>query len=269
MPQQLQPAGQWKEGLALKPHIVEIKQPPNHDLYFTPLRFSVPERHNYTVHRPGVLFADLDLSEPQDPMPHVLWLTSPGRYQAIWFLSRTMDYEEWAVLNKRMTLHQNADQGGWMGSKVLRVPETWNYKRTIDGCTPKGILVHATDSDPYSPKELDYWLPELRRLPSTLSPAQVEDMPSVLDAASWWRVLSEQRWLLPPGAFAELTVPEDQWRTTPLKDRSVKIWQMALTLRDAGISAGDAFHLIHGAVWNKYRDRPHALWISILKAYSS
>ena len=229
-------------------------QPHSHDLFFTPLRFSGLERKNENVIRPGVLFADLDAAPwPYSIEPSVLWETSPGMFQGVWYLDRQFDdYDEWADLNRRLTYHLKADKGGWMGSKLLRVPESVNWKRKAFG----RLMRHTNGV--YKVEWLQETLPILER--ATVSkgegphptPPSVEVSDSLL-AANWGQLGLRTRSML----------------CAQPRDRSLHIVRTIRQLKNEGIPDFTVFALIWGRPWNKWRtDRwlPEQLWSEILQA---
>src|SRR5690606_19108141 len=71
-------------------------QPPDTDLYFTPLSFRGKKRRNEEAVAPmRVLYADLDPVHPSSLAikPSAAWETSPGSYQAVWYLSKGVSRE--------------------------------------------------------------------------------------------------------------------------------------------------------------------------------
>jgi hypothetical protein len=67
---------------------------------------------------------------PKDwPQPTAIVESSPGRHHYYWRLTRAIDPEEAAELNKRLCYGIGGDRGKWGLGTVLRAPETLNYKR--------------------------------------------------------------------------------------------------------------------------------------------
>jgi RepB DNA-primase N-terminal domain len=63
------------------------------------------------------------------PQPTAVVESSPGRHHYYWRLTRTIDPEEAAQLNKRLCYGMGGDRGKWGLGTVLRAPGTLNYKR--------------------------------------------------------------------------------------------------------------------------------------------
>lgn len=67
---------------------------------------------------------------PKDwPQPTAVVESSPGRHHYYWRLTRAIDPEEAAQLNKRLCYGMGGDKGKWGLGTVLRAPGTLNYKR--------------------------------------------------------------------------------------------------------------------------------------------
>src|SRR5436190_3654258 len=120
--------GQWHE-VALGPGD-EIKIPnKSKTVYFCPNRFSEPRRKKEFVLPSSWFYADLDETDPRtlDMLPPTMaWETSPGRYQAMWYLYDNkypmVEGEKHRKINKRLNYYVDADKNGWSSSKALRVP---------------------------------------------------------------------------------------------------------------------------------------------------
>jgi hypothetical protein len=67
---------------------------------------------------------------PKDwPQPTAVVESSPGRHHFYWRLTRPIDPDEAAQLNKRLCYGMGGDKGKWGLGTVLRAPGTLNYKR--------------------------------------------------------------------------------------------------------------------------------------------
>src|SRR5215204_4284200 len=77
------------------------------------------------------LWVDGDGSQvPRDwPQPTAVVESSPGRHHFYWRLTRPIDPEYAAQLNKRLCYGMGGDKGKWGLGTVLRAPGTLNYKR--------------------------------------------------------------------------------------------------------------------------------------------
>lgn len=229
-------------------------QPHQHDLFFSPLRFSNLKRANDRVELPGILFADLD-DAPTDYKwePTILWETSPGNRQAVWFLNRKIeDYDEWANLNKRMTYATRADRGGWMGSKVLRVPGSVNWKRRDFGRVLwyRPHLVHSVEA-------LEVELPGVS-VGDTLEVGDHPAIPKEDEAKAYIR----SRW-------DDITLQaRSMLMKSRVRDRSLHIVRTVYALMNCGMSPEDCFVMVWWRPWNKWRHRqtPDVLWRECIRA---
>lgn len=229
-------------------------QPHEHDLFFTPLRFTHPKRTNENVHAPGVLFADLDPVDPAGlfPKPSIAWKTSKWNYQAVWFLSKPMtNLAKWAELNRRLTYHTGADRGGWHGSKLLRVPTSVNWKRRDFG----DVLWH--EAIDFEPEWMDKYLKPLSERSQLGEEGPHPRLPNGPESASiirnFWPLLS----LRTRSMLMEQTV----------QDRSLHIVRTAYRLAEDDMQSSVAFRMIWNRPWNKWKDNPDRLWTEVLRCY--
>jgi RepB DNA-primase from phage plasmid len=77
---------------------------------------------------------------PKDwPQPTAVVESSPGREHYYWRLTRPIDPEEAAQLNKRLCYGMGGDKGKWGLGTVLRAPGTRNYKRERPALVAGGV----------------------------------------------------------------------------------------------------------------------------------
>lgn len=228
------------------------------DQYFSALTFFEQRRSNDTTVGPGLLFADLDAVDPHDLAikPSAAWETSPGSYQAVWWLTASIgEYGEWADLNRRMTYHVGADRGGWMGSKLLRVPGSYNFKRATPGGVPKGNLLWHTNNQ-FDARDLEKALDPLKNRQenssSTEHPALLEPREREwLVRALWPQIGLRGRYML-----SKALVP----------DRSLHIVQTINELNNGRLTPENVFQLIWVQPWCKWRpDKPETLWAEVCR----
>ena len=224
------------------------------DQYFSALTFSEPRRSNDTVVAPGLLFADLDSVDPHllQIKPSAAWETSPQSYQAVWWLKAAiMEYGVWADLNRRMTYHVGADHGGWMGSKLLRVPGSYNFKRESSAGVPRGSLLWCTN-DQYDARDLDKALSPSEKRQEKSSSSQA--LPALMSA-------KEREWLVRTkwpqiGLRGRYMLSRVQ-----VQDRSLHIIQTIHELNNGKLNPEEVFQLIWVQPWCKWRpDKPEVLW---------
>lgn len=112
------------------------------DLYFCPLPFNQPKRSKDSVTGSRFLWSDIDDGDYSKSEPSVLWESSPGRFQGLWLLPKTVPPDEAASMSKQMAYYLGADRGGWDLTQVLRIPGTVNLKYPD---RPMVKLVHFND----------------------------------------------------------------------------------------------------------------------------
>jgi hypothetical protein len=105
-------------------------------------------------------YVDGDGAKPtaDTPRPTAVVISSPGREQYWWRLSRPVGPEEGEELNRRLAYAMAADPSGWDLTQLLRVPGTRNRKYPH---APVVELAHVS-GDSYDPAELAASLPEAR-----------------------------------------------------------------------------------------------------------
>ena len=127
-------SGKWKDEIFDSPEkaMIWLK---NHresgDLYFCTTTLSSPRRLKKNVQPSCYLWADLDEIDPRTLgklKPTIAWMSSPGRYQALWKLDNVYDPDRIERVNKALAYKIGADQGSWILTKVLRIPGTRNHK---------------------------------------------------------------------------------------------------------------------------------------------
>src|SRR5919112_1383428 len=104
-------------------------------------------------------YVDADGAKPTAnmPQPTAVVISSPGREQYWWRLSRPVEPEEAEDLNRRLAYAMAADLSGWDLTQLLRVPGTRNHKYPD---APVVELAHLF-ADSYDPAVLAASLPEV------------------------------------------------------------------------------------------------------------
>lgn len=110
--------------------ILDAHSPERFDIYFCPNAFSEPRRHTEFALCSRHAHCDIDNADPSgyDPVPNILWETSPGRFQGIWIWLGTAEGRIAEQYSKNIVYKQGGDKGGWSITKMLRVPGTLNHK---------------------------------------------------------------------------------------------------------------------------------------------
>lgn len=232
------------------------------DLYFTPCVFTGTKRHNDKALDSRWLYADLDEVDPRtlpDTIrPTIAIQTSPGRFQALWFINRALTPQQHAKVNQRLTYAIGADKGGWHASKVLRVPGTINYK--YRGRPKVRLMWFHSQAVPLK-NVLNFIKNEtdVDHVPADISTAPPE-LPNTTAA----HLRRRYRKRLGRRARKLLLVKS----VTKGEDRSSRIWELENLCLDAGLSPEETLILVQATVWNKYkgqRREVRMLWTEIQK----
>lgn len=248
----------WETGSWGDHRVTGLRVPTLEDLYFCPNTFTGSHRRQEAANPGRWLYADLDEVEPDSLglRPTAAWETSPGRYQALWLLSSRLKPSTLAALNQRLTYWSKADKGGWGLTKVLRVPGSYSNKH--DRRFKVELLWDTGPS--YAPSDL------LAKVKSVETPqTRVGKLPElVLPKADAKRLYARHRQKLSLEARKLLKATE-----TSGADRSEVLWKLERLLIECGIPANQAFVMVKGTVWNKYkgqRREDRQLWTEIQRA---
>lgn len=260
------------------------------DVFFTPLSLRSEDSRRVdsaVVFPTWLLYADLDGMSPLDVadmssyvQPSLLWETSPGNCQGVWFLGVEYDgtggietVDEFRRVNRALTYGIGADKGGWSPSKLLRVPGSLNFKRTRyepgGVTTPRGrVISDLTLGSPVHGRtflrQLDQWSVNID--PSNFSDADVGKTPTLMSYEEWKKWTNELM-----GESGNGRVPLRVWSWWGMEfvpDRSAHIFRILRALKAEGkLGPGAAFHLIWFRPWNKFLNRPEALWRQVCKVW--
>lgn len=215
------------------------------DRYFCPLVFSEPKRKKEFALPTNLLWADLDPVHPDACRirPSIAWESSPGRYQALWFLSKEIPADQAAQLSKRIAYADGADRGGWDVTQVLRIPGTRNHKYES---TPEVKLLWAK-RQAYSPNEIRAAYPKVNGESKTS-----ESTESKLDL---WSVsvppeeVASAITSLPIGIRRKLSA------STSGADRSLELQKLARDILKFGVEPATALRVLQQSTWNKFAGR--------------
>lgn len=211
--------------------------------YFCPIVFSKPSRQKDYALPTNVLWADLDPVHPDQCRlkPSIAWESSPGRYQALWFLTSDVKPEDAAAMSKRIAYADGGDHSGWDLTQVLRIPGTRNYKYEA---APEGKLLWAKRSA-YSVSEI------LAAYPPVNGDAQhigevVDNWPTVPEAVIQTAIQS-----LSLGLRNKLFN-----KSTEGADRSKHFQMLSRDLIKSGVLPEVTAHIMQRSNWNKFAGRP-------------
>lgn len=207
------------------------------DLYYSVARFAQRGRKIENVLPTGWLWADLDEVHPTAGaklgfLPTVAVESSPGRYQALWRLTRPLVPRVLEKLNRALSYALDADRGGWDLTQVLRLPGTRNFKY------PEAPVVRVM------------WIKsELTYDPGKVWEAVREyAAPAMVGAGALGKnggtksIGGKARALLGTG-------PENVVEG----ERSARLWELECLLAEAGLGEEEIFGLVRVTPWNKWR----------------
>lgn len=228
------------------------------NVWFSVHLFQSPEFRRKVLASPvQALWIDYDSANPEliKPRPSICWRTSDGKHQAVWLLSEPTEPYRAEAVNKGLTYLNKGDKGGWHLGKVLRFPESLNYKYS-----PPQVGQILWDEDTvFDLVDLEALTKEVPQPVNELTPTKMpECLPALSDVfKKHGSSISTRAWEL--------------LNHTPAKDEdwSEKLWQLERLLLETGIPVEDVFVIICDSPWNKYaRDgRPiEHLWAEIVKA---
>lgn len=250
----------WEEGRGFKyPEeldaiVSRIKHSSEYDLYWCPFVFNTPQRiKEYVTSDLKFLWADLDEVDPRKlagVKPTIAWASSDESYQGLWLLDNTHAPEKVESINKRLTYMLGADKSGWDVTQLLRVPGTKNYKYEP---VQEGKLLWV---DKYAIYNLD-------KLETLTEDTDVEDDLSDLS-------IEELIELYPvPKRIKEfLLMPESEVK---VGERSDRLWEIEVSLLEAGMSVLDVVKVVDKCPWNKFKDRRdgiNQIYKEVIKAES-
>lgn len=220
--------------------------PPHSDHYFCPVVFSHPKRKKEYALPTNLLWSDLDAVHPNSCRlrPSVAWESSPGRYQALWFLDRDIEPDEAAQLSKRIAYGDGADKGGWDLTQVLRIPGSINYKYPQ---RPPVSLLWASKQIKYTREEIWAAYPELNP-PTHQSQSTLTSWPDLSEEEINSVIAS-----LPTGIRVKL------FSSTEGADRSKELQKLARDLLRFKIGSDQVLSILRRSTWNKFKGRSDEL----------
>lgn len=233
------PKRKWHEtpGIPIDGELPDLNIPDRSDVYFCPVVFSKPRRKGKYALSTNVLWSDLDAAHPDDcrVRPSIAWESSPGRFQALWFLTEEITGPQAAALSKRIAYADGADKSGWDLTQVLRLPGTRNFKYPA---APEVKLLWAKRSA-YSPREIK------KAYPSVNGEAPVE--------LGEWPVVDDNRVQV---AIAGLSVGlKSRIKRDRVMDRSQEMQKLARDLLKAKVHRDVVVHILQRVPYNKFAGR--------------
>ncbi len=230
----------WSSGAATDPELERFSRH-DWDQYFSPNLYRSPSRKLSEVRSTRLGWCDVDHADPFAfaPAPSVVWQTSPGRTQALWFWHTYHSPKRAAAYSKALTYRHGGDRGGSAPNKLLRLPGSFNHKP--DYSKP---FISLLRFDPTPIKERPAQLTEAQRRPAgALTTATVN--PDAHDRRS---VLKKYRSKL--DVSTRHLIAHNQ---VIASDRSRRIFAMVAGLYQAGATMDE----IASVVWSSpyFRDK--------------
>ncbi len=232
------------------------------NIYFCPHLFKENRRQkDASTDKIKVLWIDKDVGPVTEivPKPTICWESSENKYQAIWILDEEVEATKAEAINKYLTYKSKGDKGGWHLGKVIRLPESINYKYQPN---QTGKLLWS-DGPTYLAEELE----PLQNVSEEMIIHDVKQsltsIPSNLPKAE--EIYKQFGKQIPPVVWNLLNSTPSQG-----EDWSENLWKLEKVLIESGLPLEAVYVLVEGSPWNKYkRDKrpPEHLWADVTKAY--
>jgi hypothetical protein len=154
----------------------------DYNLYFGVNPFSQDRRLKEWALPTSLGWCDMDASNPDAyrPRPHLLWETSPDRFQALWLWDTKYDVENAERFSHALADRHGGDVG-WSVTKMLRIPGSINHKPHYDE-----PFVRMVSQDWKRTAKRPKLVPEKRRLRSVTSQS-LEMNPNAHKRLDVWR----------------------------------------------------------------------------------
>ncbi len=219
------------------------------DQYFSPNVYVRPSRKLADVHMTNLGWCDVDEADPFAfvPAPSVVWRTSPGRTQALWFWDRLHTPPQASAYSKALAYRHGGDKGGSAANKLLRLPGSFNHK---PGYGKPFIPLVRFDPLPIAAR------PRLLADQDRIYGAETAVLDMNPDAHDRLAVLKKYRSKLDPST--RHLIRHDR---VLAPDRSSRIFAMVAGLHEAGASTDEIASVIWDSPYfcTKYGDDRNAL----------
>lgn len=238
----------WKNGAATQPDLERFGRH-DWDQYFSPNLYRSPSRKLGEVCSTQLGWCDVDDADPYAfvPSPSIVWKTSPGRTQSLWFWDAYHSPKRAAAYSKALTYRHGGDKGGSAPNKLLRLPGSFNHKPGYD--------------KPFIP--LLWFDPQLiKDRPSILAETQAwqasEFNPAIMNPDAHDRRSVLKKYRLKLDVSTRHLIAHDQ---AIAPDRSRRIFAMVAGLHQAGATMDEIASVVWGSPYfrEKYGDDQNAL----------
>lgn len=232
------------------------------DMWYCPHVFGKQQRNKQYVLATPSAWSDLDECEPENLLltPNITVESSPGRYQALWLFAEQVDPFQAEQFSKRIAYFHSedgADKSGWDLTQLLRIPYTFNFKRSQDA--PDQVVIVGTKPDHlYTAAEFSVYPPisdeALLSIP----------LPDDVDKLNPHDILNKRRNVITPIAWHYIDhEPKNDW--------SSALWALENALIESGLSREEVFVIAREAKCNKYERDGRSdmlLWREVCRAFS-
>lgn len=234
------------------------------DLYFAPFLCTQKKRRKRNIVEVTAAWADGDECpiEALKLEPSVIIKTSNKRFSFLWKFEEVQPSDVGEDISKRIAYthaEEGMDKTGWDLTQLLRVPGTWNHKYTPPQVVGEAIVTDAAD---YVPDEFLEPYPEVSDEEGDVKKVPFKSVTFPNKTPN--EILDEYGKTLNPRAV-------DLFHTVPVSDWSTKLWELELTLAEAGMSPEEIFVIAEASACNKYKrdNRPKPfLWTEVQQAHA-
>jgi len=226
------------------------------DVYFCSQLFKKQQRRKESVEDCPNLWSDLDTLPPDELLvePSVLIESSPGRYQGLWVLDKSIAASEAEDYSRRIAYYHaehGADRSGWDLTQLLRIPYTQNHKYD----PPPTVTIAEANTKKYRIKDFEGY-------PQTEGFEHLEvEFPKKFENNSKDILAEHKKEINPRFWTLFFEEPEEDW--------SKALWQLELILFESGLNREDVFVVARESACNKYRRDQRderLLWREVCKA---
>lgn len=266
-------SGQWFKWPKQRDALLRTVENNKHqDVYFSVSSFDQQLRRKEHAGMASVIYVDADEWDLSNARvePSVVVRSSPGHYQAFWFLTSPISAEDAATLSHKISVahkEDGCDQSSWIMTKVMRVPGT-THAKDVDNTHPVEVIQFEgavyTQGDlleAYGDVQVNQYHVENKDLPTDL-PSRIE-LQSQMDPVRLSMFMDE---------------PEQG------TDMSAYMWSTEQNLFEWGYTAPEVFVLMSDPTHNKYHpsrvgevtasgavrpprsDHRGALWVEVQRA---
>lgn len=269
-------SGQWFTWPEQRAELLRAVAANSHqDVYFSVSSYTQPVRRKEHAGMSSVVYVDADIWDLENARvePSIVIETSPGSYQAFWFLTSPVSADQASTLSHKITVahkEDGCDQSSWITTKVMRIPGTTHSK---DAENKHEVRVVQFTGVMYTQEDI---AAEYGDVPVNVYTVEAEDLPAELpDRVELQSQMGDVRLSM------YLDEPEQG------VDMSAYMWSLEQMLFEWGHTPAEVYVLMSDVTHNKYhRDRvgettasgsirPHRsnpegdLWTEVQRAYAA